>query len=67
MRPSPSGSRITAISAICEHTGAHVNEVVRACGRDTRIADKFLMASVGFGGNTFQKGVFTIVIGNVQW
>jgi UDPglucose 6-dehydrogenase len=54
-------SSINAISVICEHTGADVNEVARACGKDTRIGDKFLQASVGFGGNTFQKDVLALV------
>jgi UDPglucose 6-dehydrogenase len=54
-------SSINAISVICEHTGADVNEVARACGKDTRIGDKFLKASVGFGGNTFQKDILALV------
>ena len=54
-------SSINAISAICEKTGADVNEVARACGADIRIGSKFLRASVGFGGSCFQKDVLNLV------
>jgi len=40
-------SSINSISAICEVTGADVREVAHAVGRDHRIGDKFLNASVG--------------------
>lgn len=35
------------MSVICEATGADVSEVAHAIGRDSRIGDKFLQASVG--------------------
>ena len=54
-------SSINTISAICEQTGADVNEVARAIGMDTRIGDKFLKASVGFGGSCFQKDVLNLI------
>lgn len=54
-------SSINAISAICEVTGADVREVAHAIGHDTRIGDKFLTASVGFGGSCFQKDVLSLV------
>ncbi|CAD5119453.1 DgyrCDS8060 [Dimorphilus gyrociliatus] len=54
-------SSINAISAICESTGANVNEVAHAVGTDTRIGPKFLKASVGFGGSCFQKDVLNLV------
>lgn len=54
-------SSINAMSAVCEATGADVNEVARAIGMDTRIGDKFLKASVGFGGSCFQKDVLNLV------
>ena len=54
-------SSINSISAICEKTGANVNEVARACGADVRIGSKFLKASVGFGGSCFQKDVLNLV------
>ncbi|KAM3720735.1 UDP-glucose 6-dehydrogenase [Dirofilaria immitis] len=54
-------SSINAISAICEATGADIREVSYAIGRDTRIGDQFLQASVGFGGSCFQKDVLSLV------
>jgi UDPglucose 6-dehydrogenase len=54
-------SSINAISAICEATGADVEEVAKAIGRDTRIGPKFLGASVGFGGSCFQKDILNMV------
>lgn len=54
-------SSINAISAICEKTGANVNEVSRAVGSDDRIGPKFIKASVGFGGSTFAKDILQLV------
>ncbi|XP_062594063.1 UDP-glucose 6-dehydrogenase-like, partial [Saccostrea cucullata] len=60
-------SSINAMSAICEMTGADVTEVAHAVGTDTRIGNKFLKASVGFGGfsgfggSCFQKDVLNMV------
>ena len=54
-------SSINALSAICEATGADVEEVALACGMDKRIGDQFLKASVGFGGSCFRKDVSNLV------
>lgn len=54
-------SSINSISAVCEATGADVDEVARAIGRDSRIGPKFLKASVGFGGSCFQKDILNLV------
>ena len=54
-------SSINSISALCEATGADVNEVARAIGTDSRIGPKFLKASVGFGGSCFQKDILNLV------
>lgn len=54
-------SSINAISALCEKTGADVDEVARAIGMDSRIGPKFLRASVGFGGSCFQKDILNLV------
>ena len=54
-------SSINAISALCEATGADVDEVARAIGSDSRIGPKFLKASVGFGGSCFQKDILNLV------
>jgi len=54
-------SSINALSALCERTGADVDEVARAIGADSRIGPKFLKASVGFGGSCFQKDILNLV------
>lgn len=54
-------SSINAISELCEASGADVSEVAKAIGMDSRIGDKFLKASVGFGGSCFQKDILNLV------
>lgn len=54
-------SSINSIAAVCELTGADVDEVARAVGADSRLGPKFLKASVGFGGSCFQKDVLNLV------
>lgn len=54
-------SSINSISALCEVTGADVDEVAFAIGSDTRIGSKFLKSSVGFGGSCFQKDILNLV------
>ena len=54
-------SSINAMSAICEATGADVQELSKAIGMDSRIGPKFLQASVGFGGSCFQKDILNLV------
>lgn len=54
-------SSVNALSAICEATGADVDEVSRACGLDSRIGPHMLKAGPGFGGSCFQKDIFNIV------
>ena len=53
-------SSINSISALCEATGADVDEVARAIGKDSRIGSKFLKASVGYGGSCFQKDILNL-------
>ena len=54
-------SSINSISELCEATGAHIEEVSKAIGMDSRIGPKFLNASVGFGGSCFQKDILNLV------
>ncbi len=54
-------SSINALSELCEMTGADVDEVSRAVGKDSRIGPKFLKSSVGFGGSCFQKDILNLV------
>ena len=54
-------SSINTVSAICESTGANVQEVSKAIGMDSRIGSKFLNAGPGFGGSCFKKDILNIV------
>tara|TARA_B110000003_G_scaffold159146_1_gene159346 strand:+ start:1380 stop:2801 length:1422 start_codon:yes stop_codon:yes gene_type:complete len=54
-------SSINSISALCEVTGADIQDVSIAVGKDSRIGHKFLNASVGFGGSCFQKDILNLV------
>ncbi|MEA2039214.1 MAG: nucleotide sugar dehydrogenase [Thermodesulfobacteriota bacterium] len=54
-------SSINSISALCEKTEADISEVARAVGTDSRLGDKFLNASVGFGGSCFKKDILNLV------
>ena len=54
-------SSINSISAICEKTGADIEEVSKATGMDNRIGSKFLKSSVGFGGSCFKKDILNLV------
>jgi len=54
-------SSINALSAICEATGANIDEVAHAVGCDSRVGPRFLKASVGFGGSCFQKDILNLV------
>jgi UDPglucose 6-dehydrogenase len=54
-------SSINSISALCEATGANVDQVAHAIGTDSRIGPKFLRSSVGFGGSCFQKDILNLV------
>jgi len=54
-------SSINSISALCEATEANVEEVAHAIGMDSRIGNKFLKSSVGFGGSCFQKDILNLV------
>ena len=54
-------SSINSISAICETSGADVLQVANAIGADTRIGNKFLQPSVGFGGSCFQKDAYNLI------
>ena len=54
-------SSINSLSALCEKTGADINELSKAIGLDHRIGPKFLKASVGFGGSCFHKDILNLV------
>src|SRR6266487_3931446 len=54
-------SYINAISAICEATGANVQEVANGIGMDARIGRRFLDAGLGFGGSCFPKDLSAFI------
>jgi len=54
-------SSINSLSALCEKTGANIDEIAYAIGQDSRIGSKFLKASIGFGGSCFKKDILNLV------
>ena len=54
-------SSINSLSALCEKTGADIDELSKAIGMDHRIGPHFLKASVGFGGSCFQKDILNLI------
>lgn len=54
-------SSINSISALCEATGADIEEVAKVLGTDKRIGPNFLSASVGFGGSCFGKDLLGLI------
>ena len=54
-------SSVNSLSALCEKTGANIDELSKSIGMDHRIGPKFLKASVGFGGSCFQKDILNLV------
>ncbi len=54
-------SSINSFSAICEKTGASIQEISKAIGMDSRIGPEFLESSVGFGGSCFKKDILNLV------
>lgn len=54
-------SSINTISAVCDHTGADIDEVAKAIGLDQRLGGRFLKAGLGFGGSCFKKDILSLV------
>lgn len=54
-------SSINSLSAVCEATGADIDELAYAVGLDSRIGPKMMKASAGFGGSCFKKDVLSLV------
>ena len=54
-------SSINSIAILCEEYEADVKEVKKCIAADTRIGDKFLNSSVGFGGSCFKKDMLALI------
>ncbi|GHV12806.1 UDP-glucose 6-dehydrogenase [Fibrobacterales bacterium] len=54
-------SSVNSLSALCEKSGANIDEIAGAIGKDSRIGSKFLKASIGFGGSCFKKDILNLV------
>ena len=53
-------SFMNEIAAVCDATGANVDEVARIVGMDERIGPHFLRAGLGWGGSCFPKDVLAL-------
>ena len=54
-------SSVNSLSALCEKIGADISQVSKVLGKDERIGEKFLQASIGFGGSCFTKDILCLV------
>jgi UDPglucose 6-dehydrogenase len=54
-------SYINAVAALCEASGANVQEVANGIGLDQRIGRRFLDAGIGFGGSCFPKDLSAFI------
>jgi UDPglucose 6-dehydrogenase len=54
-------SSINSIAILCEEYESDVQEVKKCIASDTRIGDKFLNSSVGFGGSCFKKDILALI------
>jgi UDPglucose 6-dehydrogenase len=54
-------SYINAVAAICEASGANVEEVAEGMGADKRIGRAFLKAGIGYGGSCFPKDISAFI------
>ena len=54
-------SSINSISAICEKIGGNIEEVRKCIGTDSRIGNKYLNASCGFGGSCLGKDLLSLI------
>jgi len=53
-------SYVNAVSVLCDHVGAAIDEVMLAMGMDHRIGSEFLHPSLGWGGSCFPKDIASL-------
>ena len=53
-------SSINSISAICDATGADIDEIAESVGLDSRIGPQVLKAGLGFGGSCLRKDLSSL-------
>jgi len=54
-------SSINSFTAFCEKSEADITEVARAIGMDSRLGNRFLNPSLGWGGSCFKKDILNLV------
>src|ERR1700678_2731200 len=54
-------SYINAVAAICEASGANIEQVADGMGADKRIGRAFLNAGIGYGGSCFPKDISAFI------
>lgn len=54
-------SSINSITAICEKTGADIEEIAVSVGLDPRIGSQYLKSGLGFGGSCFKKDILSLI------
>lgn len=54
-------SSINSMSALCEVSGANIDEIRKIVGSDPRIGSQFLNSSVGFGGSCLEKDLLGLI------
>lgn len=54
-------SSMNSMSALCEVSGANIDEIRRIVGSDPRIGSQFLNSSVGFGGSCLEKDLLGLI------
>jgi UDPglucose 6-dehydrogenase len=54
-------SYINAVAAVCEASGANVEQVAEGMGADKRIGRAFLNAGIGYGGSCFPKDISAFI------